>query len=228
MDVIEGGLAGNQLLAGLPGDVVGSIERRCVWRRVPKGETVFDFSGDSRDMYFVVRGAVRIESDVRDRPIIFANIEEGGFFGELSAIDGLPRTGTVFASSDCVVASLDGEAFREYLGKYSEIGMRIIDRLTAILRSLDDRVVSLATQNESQRICRELVRLADPDPRQPGLWQIAPLPPHREIAACAGATRATVAQTLGELALDGVLKRLGGGLVILNYDRLRQLATQPP
>ncbi|MDA8233127.1 MAG: Crp/Fnr family transcriptional regulator [Magnetospirillum sp.] len=226
MDVVEGGLARFELFAGLPEEAVRDIERGCRWCSFHSGDQVFDSESDTLEVYFVVEGAVRILTQAEDREVALADVLAGNYFGELAAIDGRKRSARVVATHDTVLASLDRPAFLDTMRRYPEIALRVLERLARIIRNLDQRVTQLSTQNEAQRIYGELVRLAQPDAARPDAWHIPDLPNHKEIASWAGTSREVVAQAIGELARDGVVRRKTMGLVICDWPRLQLMAKE--
>lgn len=224
-DVMAGGLGGIELFSGLPPPAIIEIEAVCHWHDFQAGEQVFDKDNDTLDVYFVVKGSVRILSHVSgEREVALANVEEGNYFGELAAIDRKERSARVVATEDSVLASLGGQAFVDIMMKYPVVGLRVMERLTRIIRTLDSRVTDLSTLSEAQRIYVELVRLVRPDPRRPGGWYIPDMPNHKEIAAWAGTAREAVAQAIGELAREGVLERRSMKVVIRDWPRLQLMA----
>ncbi|WP_231848891.1 Crp/Fnr family transcriptional regulator [Paramagnetospirillum magneticum] len=225
MDVIDGGLARVSLFSHMDQAALGDIEARCNWARVPSGSQIFDKDSDTLEVYFVVEGAVRILTTGADeREVALADVIAGNYFGELAAIDGMKRSARVVATKDTVLASLEGGAFLDLMRQYPPIAIKVVERLTRIVRSLDTRVAQLSSQNESQRVWGEILRLAQPDPAQPESWQIADLPNHKEIAAWAGTSREKVAQAIGELAREGVVRRRSMGLLICDLARLQLMA----
>jgi CRP-like cAMP-binding protein len=116
-----------------------------------------------------------------------------------------------------------GPDFLEMLHAYPEVTIRVLERLTRIVRTLDTRVARLSSQTEHQRIWTELLRLAKPDSESTDSWLIPDLPNHREIAAWSGTTKERVAAAIGELARDGIVKRKTMGLVISDMARLQTM-----
>jgi len=225
MESVAGALTAFELFAGLPPDAVREIEARCSWHRFASGDQVFDRESDTLEVYFVISGAVRIlAQQSEDREVALADVLAGNYFGELAAIDGLKRSARVVATRESVLASLDRISFLECMQRHPDIAVRVLARLTRIIRNLDLRVTQLSTQNESQRIWGELVRLAQPDASRPEGWHIPDLPNHKEIASWAGTSREAVAQAIGELARHGVVKRRGMGLMIVDWARLQLMA----
>lgn len=224
MDVVDGGLDRFELFAGLPAAAIRQIEAQCSWHRFASGEQVFDKESDTLEVYFVVEGAVRILTQSGEREVALADVVAGNYFGELAAIDNMRRSARVVATRATVLASLEGESFLDCMRAYPEVALKVLERLTRIIRNLDQRVTKLSTQSETSRVFGELVRIAEPDPSRPDGWHIPDMPNHKEIAAWAGTSRELVAQAIGELARDGIVKRRGMGLMISDWTRLQLMA----
>jgi len=220
----DNNLANITLFDDLTPQELAAIEAQCKWQRVAAEQQVFDRNSDSLEVYFIVSGSVRILSQALEREVALADLPAGRYFGELAAIDGLPRSARVVALSDCLLASLEGPQFRQLLLRHPQVGLRVMGRMTGVIRDLDRRVIELSTTSEAQRICGELLRLAEPMTGKPELWAVADMPNHKDIAAWIGTSREVVAQVIGELARDGVVKRRGMGLTITDLPRLRLLA----
>lgn len=218
-------LDGIDLLAELAPEAVRDVEAQCVWHRIGEGEDVFDREHRGRDVFFIVAGSVRVMTYTTNRrEVSLANILTGDYFGELSAIDGKVRSARVVAIEDSVIAALPGERFLDLMLRQPTVAVKVVQRLAFIIRVLDARVTDLSTLDDAQRVLVELVRIARPDPKRPGVWAISDLPNHREIASWAGTSREVVAQTIGELSRDGIVERRTMGLLIKDWGRLQLMA----
>lgn len=214
-----------KLFSELTREAITAIEDLCVWHRYEEGDQVFDQEHKGRDVFFVVAGSVRVLTYTPTRrEVALANILAGDFFGELAAIDGKGRSARVVTVEASLIASLPGAAFMDLMYKHPSIGVKVVNRFAFIIRTLDARVTDLSTLTENQRVLAELVRIAHPDPKRQGTWVISDLPNHKEIASWAGTTREIVAQTIGELARDGIVERRTMGLMIKDWGRLRLMA----
>ena len=217
-------LAGIALFKGLDEGERGSIEARCQWRRYEARQMVFDRESTSREIFFVVRGAVRVVNyTLSGREIAFNTLVEGEHFGELAATDGLPRSASVQAIADSLLAFLPADAFLDLLRRHGEITFRVLERLVGVVRETTERIMDLSTLGAMQRVYGEILRLAVPDAASPDLWIVRPVPPEREIAGRASTTRETVARALGQLRDGGIVRRKGRNLYILNRARLEQI-----
>lgn len=199
-----------------------AIEAKCRWRRCKKGERILEHGSESREVFFIVRGAVNVVNDSpAGRHLTFATIGSGEYFGELSAIDGQPRSASVVAGEDTLLAVMPARDFLELLQSRADIAFRLLQRLTKMVRAGDLRIMELSTLAASHRAYAELLRMAEPDAGVPGRWVVRPLPPLREIASRISTTRETVARALSQLYADGLVERSGRVLYITDRDKLQ-------
>ena len=214
-----------RLLSRLSPKALRKIEGQCRWCEFPAGAKILDRDSDDRDVYFVVRGAVQIVNySLSGRKIALARIAAGGYFGELAAIDGEPRSASVVALEDCLMATMPPSACDQLMLDHPELAMDLLLRLAHIIRSCDNRIMDLSTLGAVQRVYLELLGLAVHDPAGPDTWVISPLPAQREIATQASTTRETVARAISELVADGLITREGKSLHIHDRARLERLA----
>ena len=74
---------------------------------------------DSSDVFFVVSGQVRATSFSKvGKEVSFQDLGPGEMFGELSAIDGEPRSTHVVTRVDTLIASMTKDAFWSALLSY--------------------------------------------------------------------------------------------------------------
>ena len=216
------------LLAPLTPADRSRLVSQCRWRRFAEGEQIVDRLGESRDLCFVVEGRVRVVNhSMGGREISFDDIETGGFFGEMAAIDGRPRSAAVIALvSPTVVAFLSPKRFEELVLGTPRIGLEVMKRLVCMVRSSTERIMDLSTLGANNRIHAELLRLAKPDAKGGSGATIAPIPVHSDIASRVSTTRETVARVLSDLARDGVVERGDTALVIRDLRALRRMVEE--
>lgn len=218
-------LAQITLFEGLSDDVLTDLARLARWHRFEEGEVIFDRQSDCRGVYLVVEGEVDVVNfSKQGREIAYARVKTGDFFGELSAIDGLPRSANIVAQANCRIAELPREVFIDLLKERPPVAFRVLQKMIGIIRTADERIMDLATLGAHQRVCVELLRLAKPDPVKPDSWMIYPLPTQAEIAALASTTRETVARVMGQLIDDGYIRKVHKTVYIDSRDTLAELA----
>ncbi|MEH6495992.1 MAG: Crp/Fnr family transcriptional regulator [Pseudomonas marincola] len=204
-----------ELFKDLNSDELQAISMKCSWKNYSTGEQILEKSSTSRDVFFVVEGNVNIVNfGVSGREVAYASVEAGQYFGELSAIDGRPRSANVIANKKCILASLSPESFTELLQSHPEVSLQVLQRLARIIRVNDDRILDLSTLGAVQRVCQELLRMAEPDPVTPNSWLIYPMPTQSTIASRVSTTRETVARVLGQLSNEDLVLKKGKNLYL--------------
>ena len=147
----------------------------------------------------------------------------GEHFGELAAIDGLPRSTSVQALENSLLAFLPAEAFHDLLRRHGEIMFRVVERLVTVVRESTERIMDLTTLGATQRVYAEILRLAVPDVASPSLRVIRSVPPAHAIAARTGTARETVVRALSQLREGNIIRRKGRNLYILDPARLERI-----
>ncbi|MEW5728799.1 MAG: Crp/Fnr family transcriptional regulator [Pseudomonadota bacterium] len=218
-------LRGFKLFDGLGTEVADEFATAAHWRRYMPEEMVFDQSSDTLEVHFVASGRIRLLAclDSGDT-VTLAEVGGGDVFGELAAIDGLPRSARAVASEDSLVASIPGPDFVALMERHPQTAVRMLRRLACIIRSMDVRLANMSSLEPPQRVMVEMIRIAEPDARVPGTWIIPFAPSHAEIASWASVDKETVARTIGELARDGIVRRRGGSIIFLDWAKLQILA----
>ncbi len=220
-----GTLAGIELLQPLDADEIRALEACCSWRRYKTGEQVLDRESPNRDVFFVAEGRCQIVNfSLSGREIAYAAVAAGGYFGELSAIDGESRSASVVAAGPALLAAMAPTVFTDMLKRHPEVALTVMRRLARIVRTCDDRIMDLSTLGAVQRVYVELLRLAKPDPVTAGAWIIYPMPTQSEIASLASTTRETVARVISQLAGDDLISRKGKTVHLRDRARLETLA----
>ncbi len=220
-------LASIEILCGLPEDVLGRLEDACQWRDYTAGDKLMGRGDLSHDVFFILSGTAHVMNFAASgRIVAFASLERGDYFGELAAIDGLPRSATVVAATPCSVAILPGSEFRRLVASDPDLALTLLKRLAEIIRNCDDRIFNLTSMGAAQRICLELLRLSEPDPGARDAWVIHPVPTQATLASVAGTSRETVARMIRRLSTEGIVERKSRTLYIRDRKRLEDTALQ--
>ena len=220
-----GQLSGIKLFACLSPDELARVEQGCHWHRFKRNDTIVERASENRDVFFILEGKVEIVNhSLSGRPVAYAELGPGHFFGELAAIDGEPRSAAVMAKTECRLGSLSPDRFLDLLRRQPEVAMHVMRRLAAVIRLCDERIMDLATLGAMQRILVELLRAATPDPITQGSWLIYPVPPQRETAMKAATTRETVARVYTQLQDLGLIRRKGRSLYLRDKSELERMA----
>ena len=213
-------------LSALSTSELRDLEKRCRWRRYRANEQILDKDSADSDVYFVVSGTVQIVNySLTGREIAFAQLRAGSYFGELSAIDGAPRSASVVAADDCLLATMAASMFSKLVVTHPDMVMNLLQRLASIIRVDTERIMDLSTLGAVQRVYLEIMRLAEENrPEEEGPWRVSPVPTHKTIASLASTTRETVARSMSQLVSGGIIERKGKTIQICDFDRLERLA----
>ncbi len=95
-----------------------------------KNQTVFSQNDIGRSMYIVLKGIFGVYiNSFSDFPIRVAGIGQGSFFGEMSVIDGSPRSATVISEEDGAAIVIEKENFSLLLEKSPSICSSMMETL---------------------------------------------------------------------------------------------------
>jgi CRP-like cAMP-binding protein len=216
-----------RLFRGLTDAEILLLDSRCLWRRCETKQEVLGHGDSGTDVFFVVSGLVRaVIRPNGHREVILGDIGAGEFFGELAAIDGLPRSASIVAVTGATLARMPAAVFREVLREHADVSGRLLALLAARIRLLDTRVGEFATLDVKRRVFSELLRLSRPDGAS-GRAVVSPPPYHAEIAARISARREAVTRELRALEDAGLLQKRRGALVLTDVGALLALMQEP-
>ena len=197
------------------------IEKHCAWRKCEPGAPIVNHLDQSSNVYFVVSGEVRVRLySLNGRSIGFCDLKRGDMFGEVAAIDAAPRSASVEARTNCLVASITAEAFLEVVRSEHVVTLALLRHLAAKIRELTKRVYEFSALPVRNKIQSELLRLASLAPREGRIANISGAPTHLEIASRTSTHREAVSRELSRLSRLGLLERRGRGLLVKDVDRL--------
>jgi CRP-like cAMP-binding protein len=165
-------------------------------------------------VFFVVTGKVRVVvSTAGGHELILEDISAGGFFGEMAAIDGAPRSAAVTALNRSLIGRLPGPDFMRLLAEAPELAHRLMRVLVQRVRQANERMLDLTTLDTRHRLYAELLRQAGP-PAADGTRAITPPPVQHILASRIGARREPVSREIAQLIRDGLVVRTRGALLL--------------
>ena len=219
-------LAHVPLFRSLDENAIRRLDAACVWQRASAGEWVLDHESGGTDLFFVLRGHIRVVITAASREVILRDIRDGEFFGELAAIDQRPRSAGILAITDTLVARLTASVFRRVVHEHSDVCDQLLQTLVAEIRTLSNRVHEQSNLGVRQRLYAELLRLARM-PKRDGHPVVSPPPTHAELAARISSHREAITRELNALARGKLIERRRGAIVLLDAGRLRAMVAEP-
>ena len=210
-----------RIFESLPEEELEALARRFQWKRFNAGRQIISHLENSTDLFLVLEGAVRVTVYSHDgKEVTFRDIEAGEYFGELSAIDGSPRSATVTALKSSLLACVSADTFWEILRQYPEVSALVMKSLAASVRALTERVFEFSALAVRNRVHAELLRLAQQHKLDDKRATITPAPTHAELASRISTHREAVTRELNHLSRKGILKRKAGALEIYDVEAL--------
>lgn len=205
----------NQLSAGDR----AQVESHFAAKSFGRGESILTQDDSSRDILFLLEGRARVTVySVEGKSIDYRDIGEGDLFGELSAIDGRPRSASVVALTPCRVAQLYENRLPDLLSASPAFRDALLVHLTGTIRRLTERVFEFSTLVVRDRLLREIWRMARETGVAEGTVRIEPAPTHGELASRISTHREAVSREMSALSKAGVVTKAGSALVIADIE----------
>lgn len=213
-----------ELLSLLPQEDLEVLVKRCQWRRFQRNQLLLAHGDDSTDIFFVIEGRVRATIfSFAGKEVAFRDIPAGEMFGELSAIDGRPRSANVVAVTSGQMAVLPSGVFAEILSDRPAVAAAMLRHLSLQVRNLSERVLEFSTLAVKDRIHAELLRLAEGRTGPNNCAVISPAPTHLEMASRLSTHREAVTRELSELCHRGLVRRQKRQLILTDVQALSQM-----
>jgi CRP/FNR family transcriptional regulator, cyclic AMP receptor protein len=176
----------------------------------------------------IASGRVKVSVQTRQgREILLAVKESGDLVGELSVIDGRPRSATAIALEPVEALVVTAPAFVEFVEGHPRIAVRLLRMLAAQIRDADRRSIDRDAGDITCRVARRLVDLAERlgEHRGSGV-EITLALSQADLAAWVGATREATSRALGRLRAEGSLTTGRQRIVLTDLPALRQRARE--
>ncbi len=196
------------LFANVSDEDLEAVASLLIERRIPKNKTIVEEGLPGDYMYVVREGRVKVTKLSGDgREKILEMLDQGSFFGELSLLDGAPRSASVKSLTDTRILALSRNDFLKLLRDSPDLAMAVIQVLTGRLRQMDDQASSLSFQRVKERARGALRRLARDEIGEDRL--ATPALTHQQIADMIGTSRETVTRVIKGLKQEGWLHQKG-------------------
>lgn len=212
------------LFADLTDKQMAQIGQDVVTRHYKQGEIIFREGDPGRVLFIIQSGQIRIFVNGQDGSetsvILFGR--PGQLFGELSIIDGLPRSATAVALEETVLLMIGREPFRQHMRHMPQFAMNFMQVLSKRVRYSTNQIDTFASLTVSQRLARKLLELAQDYGRVRGDGVfIDMLLPQNILAGMIGATRERVNRCLSSYRQSEWVQIEQGYITIIDPEALR-------
>ena len=184
-------------------------------------DSVIILAEEEGDALFIIKtGHVKVSIVSEDgREVILSLLGDGAVFGELSLLDGKPRSANVIATEDTVLIMLRRQDFLQLVHKAPQITIELLAELASRLRRTDRQIEGLALLDVTSRISETLLQLAgDNGVETDDGVTIHNRPTHQELANMSGTTRETVSRVLKRLETQGYIHCKGRTISIMREE----------
>ena len=186
-------------------------------RRLPRGQVLFTEGDDSDALYVVQRGRVAVLlTSPRGDELVLAVLGPGDALGELSVLDGRPRSATARALEDSELVAVPSRALRALLASSPGLALSWALEMSATVRRLTGVTGDLVFLDLSRRLAKLLLEGGRRDVEL-GMTQ-------SEVAARLGVARQSVNRALSSLQSRGWVQVVGSHIDLRDRPALERFA----
>jgi len=214
------------LLSGLEPATLKQIGLALRFRKVTRDDYVLHKGGGGDHLLFLLAGRLKVADLTEDgREIGLSFLDPGDYFGELSIIDGLPRSASVIATEPSLVAFLPSAQALSLIYSHALVAERVMKRLAQKIRAASSHRSILGIPNAHQRVFALIAQLVTTAPG--GLTVIENMPTQQEIAIMANTSRETVSRAVQVLIQRGVVEKDLRRLIVRRPEQLKMMVLDP-
>ena len=139
------------LFESLAEDELAALAARLEERTFDTGAHVFNAGDAGATLFLIQDGALEISTGEGKTRAVLASLFTGQFFGELSLLDGSPRSATATVTKPCVLQALDRDDFLAFLASKPQAATKILAEMADRLRQTN----ALFSQQVSRDVLEE-------------------------------------------------------------------------
>ncbi len=217
----------SSLLTDLPGHLAAGLFTSATPVKLNADEVLF-LAGDAGDgCYRVDDGLLKVTMVSRGgTERILAFLGPGAIVGELSIIDGLPRSASVVAVRAAALSFLSRAAFENFATKHPEVYKSLVTLIATRLRETDAALAAGSFLPLRGRVACTLLELAQEFGQDVGAGRIVIRQKigQSDLAAMAGIARENVSRILNDWKRRKLVSRLSGYYCLENKAELQNEA----
>lgn len=135
------------LFESLGEDDLAALVARLREGRVEAGATVFAQGDEGDAMYLIEEGSIDIVAGTGKQRVTLASLFKQQYFGELSLLDGAPRSAMAIASRETVLLALDRDDFVDFIKRRPEAALSIMHEIGERMRATNEAMTRTVTRN---------------------------------------------------------------------------------
>src|SRR5258706_7894574 len=135
------------LFESLEQDDLTALAAKIRQSKLPNGQQVFAQGDEGDAMYIIEDGAVDIVAGSGKQKVILTSLFKQQYFGELSLLDGAPRSASAVASRDTALLALERDDFVEFVRRRPEAALSIMHEVGERMRATNDLMTRTVSRN---------------------------------------------------------------------------------
>ncbi|MGD8861036.1 MAG: Crp/Fnr family transcriptional regulator [Myxococcales bacterium] len=204
-------------------DSIAALSHR---KRFGAREAIVRQADPGGEMFVIVSGHLKVvSSDPEGRDTALSIMGPGEVFGEVTLLDGGPRSATIIALEPSELLSIRRDAFVRFLETSPGTSIKLLSVLSDRLRRLTERAEDIAFLRVGGRLAKRVSQLADDygERRADGSVRISFKLSQQEMGDLVGATRESANKQVRHWEQAGIVSQQSGHLIVHDLERLREL-----
>jgi CRP-like cAMP-binding protein len=224
-DAKRAALLASPLFEAMQPEEIEAVLQMATERRVRRGQMIVQKGDEGSSMMAVLRGRVRISAVSADGKEVTLNvIDPGDIFGELSLLDGKPRSADAVAIEDSLLLVLERRHLLPFLKSRPDLMLRLLAVMCERLRRTSVALEEIALFELPVRLARVLAQLADDYGRPSAAGtRIDFKLSQRDLSTLVASSRESVNKQLRAWQKEGLLDLDAGYIVLRQPTALREM-----
>ncbi|OKH55927.1 hypothetical protein NIES2101_01300 [Calothrix sp. HK-06] len=208
---------------GLPQTAIDLALTHLVTRTHPANQVILLENDWGGSVYFIAQGWVKIRTyNLEGKEVTLNILGKGELFGEMAALDEVPRSTDVITLTGTIIGSMPSQDFVKLLQTEPMAGVRLSQLMARRLRQVNRRL-RLRESDSQSRVADTLIFLAEGQGIKGDSGTEIPILPHRELSSLSGLARETVTRVLNRLEKKGLIKRDQDSICIPDLSALEKM-----
>jgi CRP-like cAMP-binding protein len=150
-----------RILSDVTDATLDALAAKLSWRSVHTGDEVVSHLDRGTQVFFAIEGTFNARLQTAfGRQVVIRQLLAGSHFGEIAALTETPRSLSITADTDGLIAECTAETFLGLMADDGAFATAVAAHLARNVVALTDRVFELAALEMRFRVYAELLRLA--------------------------------------------------------------------
>ena len=217
----------NQFVTALPGEMSSGLFAKAARIKLTADELLFNAGDEGNGCYRIESGLLKLSIvSIEGGERILDVLGPGAIVGELSMVDGAPRSTAVYAVKDTELSFISRASFLAFADRHPELYRHITTLLAERVREMNDVAVAWSFLSLEGRVAHALLELEEAFGENTGDGRrlIKQKIEQSDIAAMAGIARENASRILNKWTREKIVSRHAGYYCIESREKVERLA----